>query len=120
MGRFDNKAVIVTGSSSGIGRAVLLAFAQEGAKVTIHGTDSSRIEEIKKLLIDSHIDPSHFISVQGDIQENSVRKELIDKTVEAFGQIDVLVNNAGISSKWGTDPTSEENFDFVVGICFKA
>lgn len=120
MGRFDGKIVIVTGSSSGIGQAVLLAFAKEGAKVVIHGTNKDQIKLTENLLFEFGISDSNFLSICCDIRKNESHQKIIEKTVEKFGQIDILVNNAGISGKFGTDSTSTENFDFVLDINFRA
>ncbi|KAK6052648.1 oxidoreductase, short chain dehydrogenase/reductase family protein [Cooperia oncophora] len=80
-GRFDGRAVIVTGSSNGIGRATAVMFAKEGAMVTICGRDE---KTLNKLLV-----------VQGDLRDEDVMKETVNGTVRKFGRLDVLVNNAG-------------------------
>jgi NAD(P)-dependent dehydrogenase (short-subunit alcohol dehydrogenase family) len=94
--RFEGKVVIITGSSTGIGREAALDFAKEGASVTIHGQSTERLEAAKKALKDAGVDEKRVQVVQGSIQEEKTQKEIIDKTVEKFGKIDVLVNNAAI------------------------
>lgn len=59
---------------------------------------------------------SRILSVLGPIQEESTQKKLIDETIKKFSRLDVLVNNAGISHKTGTDPNSFETFDYVMDI----
>ncbi|TKR82293.1 hypothetical protein L596_016037 [Steinernema carpocapsae] len=89
--KFDGKIVIVTGSSQGIGSASAVQFAFEGASVTIHG-----------LTIDG------FKEAISDIQEEQTLRNLVVKTVEKFGKIDVLVNNTGLSLKRDADQKAIE------------
>jgi NAD(P)-dependent dehydrogenase (short-subunit alcohol dehydrogenase family) len=93
MGRLEGKAAIITGGDSGIGRAVALAFAREGADVMISyleeeepdaGETAQVVEEAGK----------KAIKVPGDISEESECQALVQRAVEEFGKIDVLVNNA--------------------------
>jgi NAD(P)-dependent dehydrogenase (short-subunit alcohol dehydrogenase family) len=120
MGRFDGKSIIVTGSSSGIGQAAVIAFAKEGASVVVHGTNAQRIEKTVHLLKEASISEDRILVVQGEIQKEETLQNLISKTLEKFGKIDVLVNNAGISNASGCDPTSIENFDQVMAVNLRA
>ncbi|KIH68545.1 oxidoreductase, short chain dehydrogenase/reductase family protein [Ancylostoma duodenale] len=96
MGRFDGKAVIVTGSSNGIGRATAHLFAREGASVTICGRNEVSLNESKELLLTMNgNDEKKIVVVRGDVCDEEVMKQIIDKTVQQFGRLDVLVNNAG-------------------------
>ena len=121
MGRFEGKVVIVTGSSSGIGQAVLLGFAKEGASVVIHGVNQQRLNDTEALLKSNGIPESRFLTVQGEVQDEKVQEKIINDTVAKFGRIDVLVNNAGVASKGGvSDLSSIENLDYVMSINFRA
>uniref|UniRef100_A0AC34RN16 Uncharacterized protein n=1 Tax=Panagrolaimus sp. JU765 TaxID=591449 RepID=A0AC34RN16_9BILA len=120
MGKFDGKVVIVTGSSSGIGQAVILAFSKEGASVVLHGTNGERIEETRKLLEQLGVSGAKLLIVQGDISDENVQDRLIEETVEKFGRIDVLINNAGLTKKDGTDYHSVESFDYVMKVNLRA
>ena len=121
MGRFEGKVAIVTGSSSGIGQAVLLGFAKEGASVVIHGVNQQRLHDTEALLKSNGIPESRFLTVQGEVQDEKVQEKIINDTVAKFGRIDILVNNAGIGSKNGvTDLSSVENLDYVMNINFRA
>jgi len=92
--RFEDRVVLVTGSSRGIGRATALAFGREGAKIVVNYVKSKKdandvVASIKKA-------DSDAIAVKCDVsQENEVRT-MFKKTVEKFGRIDILINNAGI------------------------
>uniref|UniRef100_A0AC35G293 Uncharacterized protein n=2 Tax=Panagrolaimus sp. PS1159 TaxID=55785 RepID=A0AC35G293_9BILA len=120
MGRFDGKSIIVTGSSSGIGQAALIAFAKEGASVVVHGTNSERIEKTRQLLKEASISEDRILVVQGEIQKEETLQNLVSKTLEKFGKIDVLINNAGIGSGKGETESTIENFDEVMAVNLRA
>lgn len=88
--RFENKVVIVTGSSRGIGKATALLFSKEGAKVVITYNKSKEEADhlIKKL--------KNSIAVKCDVSNEEDIKKMIKITIEKFGKIDILINNAGI------------------------
>jgi ketoreductase RED2 len=87
--RFVDKVVLITGSSSGIGRAAATAFDAEGAKVVVNSSTSVEAgTEVAKSLTDA-------IYVQGDIADPDACANLIDATIDRYGRLDVLVNNAG-------------------------
>ncbi|WP_338793832.1 SDR family oxidoreductase [Bernardetia sp. MNP-M8] len=93
---FDNKVVIITGGTSGIGRACAEAFGKEGAKIVITGRNSKKLKEAQDFLENQHIE---VLPLQLDVSKESDNKELAEKTVEKFGKIDILINNAGISMR---------------------
>ena len=91
-----NKVVIITGATSGIGKALAEKFAAEGAQVVIAGRDAVRLsEEEKKISASGAV----VLAVQCDVSDEQQCKSLIEKTVSRFGGIDVLINNAGISMR---------------------
>ncbi|WKY01536.1 hypothetical protein Q1695_015499 [Nippostrongylus brasiliensis] len=95
MPRFQDKVVIITGSSSGIGAATALLFAKEGARITITGRKQDKLKEIHDSIVAAGVSEGRILSVIGDIRNDEVQKELIERTVAKFGRIDILVNNAG-------------------------
>ncbi len=88
MGKLDGKVAVVTGGSSGIGRAIAERFAKEGASVIIVG----RREETLKEVSESN---NNIIYVVGDITDSNVVQNVVDTAKEKFGRLDILVNNAG-------------------------
>ncbi len=90
---FLNKVVLVTGSTSGIGRETAIAFASHGAHVMISGRDRSRGEDVMQKIIASGGSANLLI---GDVSDSSFCKNLVDETVKSFGKLDILFNNAGI------------------------
>ena len=91
-GRLAGKKTIVTGGDSGIGRAVALAFAREGADVLIAYLDEHDDAEAAKALVEA--EGQQAVLVAGDLSQPDQCRTVIAKAVEAFGRIDVLVNNA--------------------------
>jgi NAD(P)-dependent dehydrogenase (short-subunit alcohol dehydrogenase family) len=91
--RFRNKVAIITGSSSGIGRATALAFVREGGKVVITSRNKRSCEQVAKEVENAG---GECIVWAGDISNEKDVSQLVKATLKAFGKIDILVNNAGI------------------------
>lgn len=95
MRKLEGKVAIVTGSTSGMGRATALLFAREGAKVVVTG----RNEERAKAVVDQiKADGGEGMYLLVDTSKPEDAKILVDKTVEAYGTVDILYNNAGALS----------------------
>lgn len=86
---FSNKVIIVTGSSSGIGAATAKLFSQEGANVVLVGRNESKLSQVASECEDPLI-------IKADITDEEEAIRIIEETINTFGKIDVLVNNAGI------------------------
>ncbi|RUS84562.1 hypothetical protein EGW08_007657 [Elysia chlorotica] len=118
MANFRDKSVIVTGSSSGIGEAAALMFAGKGANMTVCGRDELRLREIVEACLKAGQEAGHsnrVITVSGDLSSADVRAETIDKTVEAFGKLDILVVNHGAyHAARGMNDVTEEIFDSII------
>ncbi|MBM3434881.1 MAG: SDR family oxidoreductase [Bacteroidetes bacterium] len=91
-----NKVVIITGASSGIGNALAQNFIRMGENVVMAARD---IVKLKEMEIGLHIDQKKILSVKTDVSNESDCRNLIKKTIEKFGTIDILINNAGISMR---------------------
>ncbi len=113
MARFDGKAVIVTGGARGIGRAVVEAFAAEGARVGIghSGRSESHVNELIE-----KIGRDRAVSLPGDVADPDAVRRIVDTAVAAFGRIDVLVNNAGICPFTDVLDLTVEEFDRVQAV----
>ncbi|CEF59414.1 Short-chain dehydrogenase/reductase SDR family and Glucose/ribitol dehydrogenase family and NAD(P)-binding domain-containing protein [Strongyloides ratti] len=121
MNNFADKVVIVTGGNSGIGRGTVLSFAKEEAKVVIVGRNEKTLNETVEILKNNNIKEENYIVVQCDLTDEKSPKTIIDKTIEKYGKIDVLVNNAGQPGKAGVkDITSLELYDHVFRINLRA
>ena len=113
----QGKTAIVTGSSSGIGRAIALEFARQGASVTINyhkGADEA--DAVKKQIEDGG---GRAQIIQADVSSVADIARLVDGTVSAFGRLDILVNNAGMETRTSTLETTEHQFDTVIAIDLK-
>ena len=93
MAEFKDKVIIVTGASEGIGRALCLALAPQKPKLVLAARNHERLNELKDELKGQGVES---LVVPTDITEKQQCRELIEKTVERFGRLDVLVNNAGM------------------------
>jgi NAD(P)-dependent dehydrogenase (short-subunit alcohol dehydrogenase family) len=91
---FDDRVVIVTGATSGIGRATAAALTRSTAKLTITGRDASRLRQTEQSL--EPLAPNRILAVPCDVSQRDMVDNLMARTVERFGRIDVLINNAGI------------------------
>jgi 3-oxoacyl-[acyl-carrier protein] reductase len=98
MGRLTDKIAVVTGSSSGIGRAVAIAYASEGADVVINYPDDSEISNGTAVKAEVERLGRRALCVRADVSEEADARALIDTAVQNFGRIDILVNNAGIAT----------------------
>jgi NAD(P)-dependent dehydrogenase (short-subunit alcohol dehydrogenase family) len=114
--RFDNKVVLITGATSGIGKATALVFAESGARLMLTGRNQSALDELKTSIDNESKNDASCRTLAGDITDTQFRKSLIDSTVEAFGQLDVLVNAAGIIGSGSIENTSLEDFDYMMDI----
>ncbi|MFI1930549.1 SDR family NAD(P)-dependent oxidoreductase [Streptomyces sp. NPDC020330] len=91
--RFTGKAVLVTGAGSGIGRAVALAFAAEGASVVAAGRTAASLDETVALI---GKEGGSAVAVTADVSRAEDVRTMVHRTVEHFGSLDVAVNNAGV------------------------
>ena len=103
---FTGKVALVTGSSSGIGAAIALQFAQYGAQVTITGRNAETLTNVGQQINEQT--GKQALQVIGDLQkDDSLPARLINETVAHFGRLDFLVNNAGSATP--NDKLSNEN-----------
>jgi NAD(P)-dependent dehydrogenase (short-subunit alcohol dehydrogenase family) len=114
--RLKGKVTIVTGGGSGIGRAIALALAAEGAKVAVVGRRREPLEGVAKEV--SQVG-GEAVAVATDATREPETRRAAEETEKAFGRIDVLVNNAGALSVSTADTISEEEWDRVVATNLK-
>src|SRR5438067_8783294 len=93
---FAGKVAFITGAGSGIGRAAALAFARAGASVAVADVSEEGIQETARLIEQQG---GHALAVRCDVTRAGDVRAALDKTVEAFGRLDVAFNNAGIEPK---------------------
>ena len=109
------KNVFITGSTRGIGKAVALAFAKEGANIVLNGRSEITPEQRQEI----EAFGVKCIGLSGDISDFDAAGEMIQATVDQLGSIDILVNNAGITKDNLIMKMSEEEFDKVIEVNLK-
>ena len=114
----SEKVAVITGGSSGIGESIVRALAAQGAKVGIGYRSHPEAAESTVELIES--DGGQAIAIQGDVSVVTDLEKLIGETVEAFGRLDVMVNNAGIETRTSTLDTTEADYDRVMAVNLKS
>lgn len=93
---YPGKVAIITGSSRGIGKAIAMELAKQGAAIVLNGRDEARLLEAKKNLLTIH---EHVHTVCCDVSQKEDTARLIDETIKTFGRLDILVNNVGVSMR---------------------
>ena len=107
-GLLEGKSAIITGSSRGIGRAIAKCYAENGARLIIHGTREEALSELKSELNALGAECEY---VAGDIGSPDTAARLAEKCLENYKSIDILVNNAGINSRKSFEELSFEDWD---------
>jgi NAD(P)-dependent dehydrogenase (short-subunit alcohol dehydrogenase family) len=117
MGKFDGRVAIVTGAAGGIGRASALAFAAEGARVTVADVNAEGGEETVGLITAAG---GTALFVRTDVAASADVQAMVARTVEAFGRLDFAHNNAGVpSANFPVADFPEEEWDRVTGIMLR-
>ena len=114
MGRFSGKVMFITGAGDGMGKATAVLAAQDGAKIAIFELFSEKAEETKKII---EANGGECICLIGNILNEEQIKDAVEKTIEKFGKIDFLLNNAGIVHNALLHETSTEDWNKVIGGC---
>jgi NAD(P)-dependent dehydrogenase (short-subunit alcohol dehydrogenase family) len=114
--RLEGKIALVTGAASGIGRAVAIVFAREGAKVVVADIVDTKGAETVKIIKEEGGDA---IFVHADVSRPSDAEAMVKAAVERYGRIDVLHNNAGIPLVKTVTETTEEEWDRIIDVNLK-
>ncbi|MDP6707517.1 MAG: SDR family oxidoreductase [Alphaproteobacteria bacterium] len=115
--RLKDRRAVITGAASGIGRATALRFAAEGADVLIVDRDSEGAEETVRLGADA---PGRFETLLADVTDQAAPDAMMAACREAFGPIDILINNAGIGAAKAIDATEDEDLDRFLDVNLRA
>ncbi|MBS3769959.1 MAG: SDR family oxidoreductase [Bacteroidales bacterium] len=111
----EDKVIIITGASSGIGKAFAYVFSDKGARVVLAARNKEKLEEIEQ---DLKAKNREILTVKTDVSVEADCKNLIDKTVRQFGRIDVLINNAGLSMRGLFEDLHPEVLEKVMNVNF--
>jgi len=113
-----DKTIVVTGGNSGIGEAIVLAAAAEGANVVIDYV--AHPDETRSLVERIEAAGGRAVGIQADITSSGDLHAMIQKAVDTFGRLDVLVNNAGIETRTGLLETTEAEYEKVMAVNMKS
>lgn len=111
--KMDGRVAVVTGGAQGIGRALALGLAREGAKVVIADLQANKAESVAKELSDLG---TEALALEVDVANEPAVKRLAEQTFNRFGRIDILVNDAGVYLKAPVIEISEENWDRTINV----
>ena len=114
-GKLTNKVAIITGGDSGLGRAASIAFTKEGAKLVIVYYNEHKDAEDTKKYIESL--GGECLLISGDITNHNFCKEIVKKTIDKYGKIDILINNAGVQYQQNKlENITDEQFDWTMKV----
>ncbi len=113
MGRLENKAAIVTGGAGGIGRATVLAFAREGARVAVVDQRADAAEAVAE---EVRAAGGLAIAIGADVSKEDDIRTVVASALDEFGTIDVVFNNAGIIRRTTAVDTTVDEWDLVFGV----
>ncbi len=115
--KLDGKVALVTGGSRGIGQAICLMYASEGASVVVNYTKGAA--EAEAVVTEIQAMGGRAIAVQADVSQRAQVKKMVAATIKAFGRLDILVNNAGILIPTNLMETTDEQWDSVMDVNLK-
>jgi len=113
----QGKVAIVTGGNSGIGKSIVLALGAAGASVCVDYVVHQDVTEEERVRVEAMRD--RLIGVKADVSQVTEVQKLVDETVQAFGRLDIVVNNAGIETRTSVLNTTEAEYDRVMDINLK-
>ena len=116
MGRLEGKVAVITGAGRGIGRATAICFAAEGAAVVVNDVDPDPAEETASEIKEAGGEV--LVSIDNTVELEQAR-QMMTKASEAFGKIDILINNAGITRDKTFHNLDDELWDFVLDVNLK-
>jgi glucose 1-dehydrogenase len=115
----NGKVAIVTGGNSGIGKAVVLELAAQGASIVIdYVSHPEATDELEKQL--AALGEDQVIGVDADVSKVADLQMLVDSAVKHFGRLDIMVNNAGVETRTNVLDTTEEQYEFVLNVNLKS
>jgi short-subunit dehydrogenase len=113
MGKFTDKVVFITGSSKGIGKVTAIELLKQGAKVIINGRNEKVLSETAKTLSEYG---GELMEIAADVSETNACEKAVNKIIERFGRLDILILNAGLSSFGLIEDTGDETLESVIKV----
>jgi glucose 1-dehydrogenase len=120
MTRLLGRNALITGASSGIGEAIAIRFAEEGANVAInYNSGQDRAEAVRAKVVQATKDAKQSgksLTVKGNVADEQQVKDMFAKVIGEFGSLDILINNSGIQKPTASDEIDMADFDHVIGV----
>ncbi|KAK7114745.1 3-oxoacyl-[acyl-carrier-protein] reductase FabG-like isoform X2 [Littorina saxatilis] len=117
MEEFKGKVVLITGSSAGIGAGIAVYLAARGARLSLTGRDQGKLRGVAQRCVEAGVTEQDVLTTAGDLTDETFRNQLVTRTVNTFGQLDVLVNNAGLGNGGNlSDPGQMESFNDLMNL----
>src|ERR1700710_1424328 len=110
----DGKTIIVTGGNSGIGEAIVVAAAREGANIVIDYVAHADVTD--QIIATIEKSGGKAVGVDADVSTAEGLHKMVKVAVDSFGRLDVIVNNAGIENRTGILDTTEEDFEKIMAV----
>lgn len=110
--KLSGKSIVVTGASSGMGKAIVELFVKEGANVVAVARRKERLEALAESLADA---PGKILAFSGDVSKREVDEAMIDLAVKEFGRLEVLVNNAGVMDDMAPMAEASDDSAYISG-----
>ncbi len=112
--RLEGKTALITGSDQGIGKAIAIRFAQEGADVVINYNRNA--DNAQQTLAEVQATGRNGFVIQANLSQISETRRLVDESIAHYGKLDILVNNAGVEKRADFWDVTEDDYNFVVGV----
>lgn len=117
---FNDKVILITGATGGIGGATAALFARHGAKLALATSRQGNLEKLDDLVRSLKLPEETYLNMAADVSKEAEVKAFVDKTATKFGRIDVFVNNAGTEGKFAPIPSiQEEDLQWVLDVNIK-
>ena len=107
--KLEDKVIIVTGASRGIGQEIAFLLAENGAKIVVNHSNSEKDAEATVAKIKNN--DGNAIAIKADVSDRNQVTQLFDQTIEEFGKVDVLINNAGVMFNKKLKDNTQEDFN---------
>jgi len=114
--RLKSRVALVTGSTSGIGRGVAVAFAREGAAVVVNHPTAAQQSDARDVCAEIEALGGHALAVRADVADETDVKHLCAAAVGRFGFVDIVVNNAGIADGAPIEKITTDQWDRMLGV----
>ena len=111
--QLENKVAIITGAASGMGKAMAKGYAKEGASVVIADLDADAATAVAESI---NSDGGHAIAIKYDVTDIQQSRDLVDSTLDKYGQLDILVNNAGVVVVSPIEDVTPEDWDLIFDV----